>query len=472
MFFLTALFWSSNVFASSAQTENIPPREYYATVQRELAKAKKSITVCMYLFTFRPNQSTSQVFHLAQSLKKAHDAGVRVEVILDQNINFVEGDERASDLSEGKNAPAYTFLKAQGIPVYYDDASTYTHSKAVVIDEETVIAGSTNWSESALARNQEINFLIRSKDVARDVLATLQAIPRQNPMPNAELSMVDLSGEFLEDTSLLARMTAQNDERAFDTYLYLVKQSSPSFSLNDEELAQSLGLPQDDRHAYRKQINKVLKKLQRRYGLIEVQTAFSQEAEIFLNVLPNERSAKLPRAYWILGWNRRLSFAGKTVFLISQYESEVSTRRPRWSAARNTISRRYGVSPGFISQGVTELRRKNLLEVDYARFASNAAKPRRPTIYTPNPLYNPADLDQKLEELKSKYGPEKVARAQTAAAAVYEDCDVHGIKELIDLETEFGQAKVDAAVKLLAQKNPDNPARTLGYLIGTIRNLK
>jgi phosphatidylserine/phosphatidylglycerophosphate/cardiolipin synthase-like enzyme len=221
--FLVAIWLEPYLFAYSSQTENIPPRDYYATVQRELAKAKKSITVCMYLFTFRPNQSTSRVFQLADSLKKAHDAGVRVEVILDQNINFTEGEDRASDLSEGKNAPAYTFLKAQGIPVFYDDSSTYTHSKAVVIDEETVIAGSTNWSESALTRNQEINFLIRSKEVARDVLATLQAIPRQNPMPNADLSTVDLPGEFLEDTSLLARMTAQNDERAFDTYLYLVK---------------------------------------------------------------------------------------------------------------------------------------------------------------------------------------------------------------------------------------------------------
>ncbi len=470
--FLVVIWLDLCLFAYSSQTENIPPRDYYATVQRELAKAKKSITVCMYLFTLRPNQSTSLVFQLAESLKKAHDAGVRVEVILDQNINFTEGEDRASDLSEGKNAPAYAFLKAEGIPVYYDDAATYTHSKAVVIDEETVIAGSTNWSESALTRNQEINFLIRSKEVARDVLATLHKIPRQNPMPNADVLTVDLSGKFLGDTSLLARMTAQNDERAFDTYLYVIQQTTSTFLLNYEDLAQSLGLPQEDRNDYRKQINRVLDKLQHRYGLIDVQTAFNQDAKITRTVLPSQRSAKIPLAYWRLGWNRRLTFAGKTAFLISQFESEVSTRRPRWSAAQKTLSRRYGVSTGFISQGVTDLRRNNLLEVDYAPFASNANKPRRPTIYTPNPLYNPSDVDKKMEDLKTKYGPEKFARAQTAAATVYEDNDTNGMKELIDLETEFGQAKVDAAVKLLAQKNPDNPTRTLAYLIGTIRNLK
>lgn len=426
----------------------------------------------MYLFSLRPNQSSSRVFQLAESLKKAHDAGLRVEVILDQNINFVEGDERASDLSEGKNAPAYAFLKAQGIPVAYDDAATYTHSKAVVIDEETIIAGSTNWSESALTRNQEINFLIRSKSVAREVLATLRAIPRQDPLPNSEISTVEIPGDFLENEDLLGRMTAQNDERAFDTYLYIIKQSTPSFSMNYEGLAQSLGLPQSGRKSDRKQINKVLAKLQHRYGLINVQTVYNQDAKIERRTFDTQRTAKIPVAYWSLGWNRRLTFAGKTAFLISQFESEASTRRPRWLAAQKTLSRRYGASEGFIRQGIMDLRRQNLLEVDYAPFASNPVLPRRPNIYTPNPLYDPEDLDKKRGDLKMKHGLDKFARAQSAAAVVYEDSDINGLKELIELETEYGQAKIGAAVELVGQKNPDNPARTLGYLIGTIRNLK
>jgi hypothetical protein len=471
LFLVFFLSWASG-FSETAQVEAVPPRDYFATTQRELAKAKKSITVCMYLFTLRPNHSTSRVFQLAESLKKAHDAGVRVEVILDQNINFSEGENRASDLSEGKNAPAYTFLKAQGIPVTYDDAATYTHSKAVVIDEETVIAGSTNWSESALTRNQEINFLIRSKEIAREVLAILRAIPRRDPLPNFEISAVEIPGSFLEDESLLGRMTAQNDERAFDTYLYLIKQSSQSFSMNYEDLAQSLGLAQTDRKSYRKQINKVLDKLQHRYGLIDVQTVFNQDAKIKRRAFDSKRTVKMPVAYWAFGWNHRLTFAGKTAFLISQFESEVSTRRPRWSAAQKTLSRRYGVSSGFIRQGIMDLRRQNLVEVDYAPFTSNAVLPRRPNIYTPNPLYDPQDLDNKRADLKMKHGPEKFARAQSAAAVVYEDSDINGIKELIDLETQYGPAKVNAAVKLLGKKSPDNPARTMGYLIGTIRNLK
>jgi hypothetical protein len=51
--------------------------------------------VCLYLFSFQPNESRSEVFRLAESLKKAHDAGIKVDVVLDQNIDFV-GEEGAS----------------------------------------------------------------------------------------------------------------------------------------------------------------------------------------------------------------------------------------------------------------------------------------------------------------------------------------------------------------------------------------
>lgn len=479
--FLAVLFCGGAGYSASShfsQAVHVPAREYFATVQREMANAKSSITVCMYLFSVRPNQTGSMAYQLAETLKKAHDAGVRVEVILDQNINFFDGGEPGSDLSEGKNAFAYRLLRSYGIPVYYDDGATYTHSKVVVIDEETVIAGSTNWTDSAFNRNRETNMLARSKRVARDVLSTLRAIPHQDPLPNYDDASVEIPVGFIEEGDLLGRMTRENDARAFDTALFLYKTESlldlrsSTFTLVYEDLAADLGLASMGRNDSRRQINKVLDKLQQRYGLIEVHTHFNQNAEIAL-VLPRKgRSVLVPLRYWTLGWNRRLSFAGKCLYLISQYESGVSTRRPVWSVARKTLARRYGVSVGFISQGITDLRRQNLLDVDYAALDIDASVPRRPSIYTPTLLYDPAVLEKKREDLKAQFGIEKFNRAQKAAALVYEDCDVNGIKELIDLENQFGAARVEAAVKLLGQKNPDNPKRSMGYLIGTIRNMK
>lgn len=74
--------------------------------------------------------------------------------------------------------------------------------------------------------------------------------------------------------------------------------------------------------------------------------------------------------------------------------------------------------------------------------------------------------------MKKKHGEEKFTRAHTAAKLVYEDSDISGIKALIDLEDQYGRDRIDAALKIVAAKNPDNPLRTMAYLIGTIKNLR
>lgn len=475
-FALAMLICGGKGFAYTAQVENVLARDYFNVVQREVAKATSSVTVCLYSFTLRPQISDSPVFALAQSLKRARDRGLRVEVILDQNIDFLAGENGELDLSEGKNAPAYAFLKAQGIPVSFDSPSTYLHSKVVVIDDETVILGSSNWTDSALKRNQETNVLIRSKLLAREIGAVLRAIPRQDPLPNYDEAGVDVPGEFLLNPDLFGRMVKRKDDRAFDVYLYLLKEQtnplSPGspLSLDHQKLAAALGIDHTGRESYRRQVNRLLAKLQNLYGLIRVQSDFNKDSAITFTDLPPGRTAHMPARYWSMGWDRRLSFVEKGFLLISQYESAVSTQRPRWSAAQKTLARRYGASPWFFSEGSTGLRRKNLLEAELAPFTQGPA-PRLPTIYTLNTLYDPSELDKELEALKIKYGAEKFDRARKAAALVFEDCDVNGIKELIDLETRYGRALVEEAVRLLGEKNPDNPHRTMGYLIGTIRNL-
>lgn len=472
------LFLGGNGVASDPAVEFLPARDYFSTVQRELAKAKSSITVCMYLFSLRPHSSDSPVFKLAESLKKAHDAGVRVEVLLDQNFKYSEGGESGTDLSEGNNAAAYRYFKSHRIPVYFDVPSTYTHGKAVVIDEETVIAGSTNWTDSALKRNQEINFLVRSPRVARDVLASLRAIPHGDPLPHFDDAAVAIPVEFIEDPEIFGRMARESDARAFETVLYLYRVGSllvppsSSFEVDVDDLSASIGINRTDLTAHRRQVAKVLKKLQNRYGLIEVHSRFAQNPHVTLRRPIEERAVYVPYTYWSLGWNRRLQFAGNCVFLISQWESQISSRRPLWSVARKTLARRYGLSVGFISQGIVDLRRHNLLDVDYAPLDIDGEKPRRPSIYSPLPLYDPVALDKKLDELKSKFGQEMFTRAQNAAVLVYEDGDVNGIQELIELQIQFGTERFDAAVKLLGEKNADNPKRNMGYLIGTIRKMK
>jgi hypothetical protein len=468
-------FLTSTTLASDAEAKFIPPRQYFATVQEELGNAKSSIALSLYLFTLRPHQHDSPVLQLAETLRKAHQAGIRVEVWLDQNIRFVEEEGSNTDLAEGKNAAAYAFLRAQGIPVFFDNAATYNHSKVLVIDEETVILGSSNWTDAALNHNEEANVIVRSKSIAQEILTQIRTIPKVDPLPNYEDTGIDIPAEFLLNKNYLGRM-AGGDERSFDTYLYLVREQSllpedVPFQLRYTPLAESLGILDQKPSIQRSQINRILTKLQNRYGLIRFETSRGKDALITFTSLNAEGAARIPLAYWTQGWPQRLHLPEKSFFLISQYESAKSPLRPRWSAARKTMARRYHLRPGTISKGVTELRRQNLLEVDYSPNLPQKGF-RRASIYTPNILYDPAKLDQAIEDLKAQQGEEKVARAQSAATLVYEDRDLNAIKALIALEDRYGQKRIADALKIVGKKNPDNPNRSIAYLIGTIKNMK
>lgn len=67
--------------------------------------------------------------------------------------------------------------------------------------------------------------------------------------------------------------------------------------------------------------------------------------------------------------------------------------------------------------------------------------------------------------------PKNLNGLNKTAALVFEEADLNGIKELMALETQYGRDRIEEAVRLLGQKNPDNPLRTMAYLIGTIRRL-
>ena len=481
-------FWAVSAWTYPGDLEYIPPRDYAAVIGKELQKAKSSITVCLYLFNLRPQQHDSPVLKLAETLRKAHQSGVRVEVILDQNIPFTDRAEKEGDLTpvpahrgfsetvpmaDGKNAAAVRFLRAQCIPVFLDSAAVYTHSKVVVIDEETVILGSTNWTDTALNRNFESNVLIRSTTLAQKLLAEFRTIPRVEPEP--EEKEVFLPDEFLWNERYFGRL-ARGDERAFDLYLWLVREhaqlpDSPTINPRFEDMAETLGIVSMGREKYRVQIRKTLTKLQNRYGLIQVEMSYGDDPLIRFTPLLGERTVPLPEVYWSMGWNQSLSLRAKALLLISQYEAQGSPLCPRWSAAQKTLSHRYHLSLGTLSEGVTELRRRNLIEIDYSPNVPEKDY-RRASIYTSNPLYNPKELHDRFDQIRSKYGADRLVRAQRAAQVVYEDCDANAVEALIDLENQYGQLRVDAALRLITQKNPDNPLRSIAYLIATIKAMK
>lgn len=99
--------------------------------------AKKQVLVQAYSFTSAP---------IAQALVEAKHRGVDVQVILDKS-------------QRGERYSSATFLANEGVPTYIDAAHKIAHNKVMVIDGQTVITGSFNFTKSAEEGNAE-NLLV------------------------------------------------------------------------------------------------------------------------------------------------------------------------------------------------------------------------------------------------------------------------------------------------------------------------
>jgi phosphatidylserine/phosphatidylglycerophosphate/cardiolipin synthase-like enzyme len=121
-------------------------------VIRELNKAKSTVLVQAYSFTSAP---------IAKALLDAHKRGVRVEVILDKS-------QRTDKYSSA------TFFYNAGIPVKIDAQHTIAHNKVMVIDGETVITGSFNFTKAAEEKNAENLLVIRDRKLAERYIKNWQ----------------------------------------------------------------------------------------------------------------------------------------------------------------------------------------------------------------------------------------------------------------------------------------------------------
>lgn len=108
-----------------------------ALVVKTLGKAKQRVLVQAYSFTSKP---------IAQALVAAAARGVIVTVVLDKS----QRSERYSSAD---------FLRNQGVATFIDDQHAIAHNKVMVIDQDTVITGSFNFTKAAEMRNAE-NLLV------------------------------------------------------------------------------------------------------------------------------------------------------------------------------------------------------------------------------------------------------------------------------------------------------------------------
>ncbi len=105
-----------------------------------LGAARSSIRVQAYSFTSAP---------IAKALLEAKRRGVDVQIVLDRGQG---GGSRYSSAD---------FLARAGVPVFLDGAHAIAHNKVMVIDGDTVVTGSFNFTKAAESRNAENLLIIR-----------------------------------------------------------------------------------------------------------------------------------------------------------------------------------------------------------------------------------------------------------------------------------------------------------------------
>ncbi len=104
-----------------------------------IGEASRTLDIQAYSFTSAP---------IAQAVAAAQARGVKVRAVLDKS----QRTERYSSA---------TFLKNHQVPVYIDDRHAIAHNKIMIIDGQTLITGSFNFSKAAEESNAENLLIIR-----------------------------------------------------------------------------------------------------------------------------------------------------------------------------------------------------------------------------------------------------------------------------------------------------------------------
>lgn len=99
-----------------------------------IENAQHTLTVGMFTWSYTP---------LTEAVIKAHQRGVKVTIILDQQSAY------------GASNRTMEALLQAGIPVRLGPGYKLFHHKFLYVDNKTLVTGSSNWTKAAFSRNHE-----------------------------------------------------------------------------------------------------------------------------------------------------------------------------------------------------------------------------------------------------------------------------------------------------------------------------
>lgn len=178
----------ANAFAAQIEVCFSPPLpggcDPIRAIEDVVRTARRSILIQAYEITPGP---------LVTALVEAHRRGVDVRAIVDY--------KQLSDRRNRDDAFAVEHLGAAGIPVLVDRPPGLMHDKVMIIDGETVVTGSFNYTYSAEHRNVENLLLIRDPALAAQYVQhwqsrAIESRPLRVSAGAAQYSAAGNSGEM------------------------------------------------------------------------------------------------------------------------------------------------------------------------------------------------------------------------------------------------------------------------------------
>ena len=139
-------------YAADLILNNTPTQVYFSpkggctkAIIKEINNAKSEILVQAYSLTSSP---------IARALVNAHKRKIKVDVLLDKS-------------QRKKHYRSTTLMANAGIPIFIDDEHSIAHNKVMIIDKETVITGSFNFTRAAEEKHAENVLIIKNRDLAK-----------------------------------------------------------------------------------------------------------------------------------------------------------------------------------------------------------------------------------------------------------------------------------------------------------------
>jgi len=462
--FMAAIFVCLPARAMTVDVSDISNRAYGARVLTEINQAQKEIYVAMYSMYVHDGQLDNPADSLVQALIDARNRGVAVKVYLDD-----------SSSNANANNDAYQMLVGAKVDTFFIKPELKMHAKLIVIDGETTIDGSANWTRSALLKNFESNIVIRSREFAQVKLAFFKALAENTVTPvdvtPVAAERIEIPAAFLTEAKFAPRMVTDMDGLAFDLYLILLRdiflRNSSALAVDYPALAQRLGLKGEYTQTF---LHRALERLKDKYHLID----FTAGRRPVVTVVPIAGNFfYLPGLYWDYGLASQLLLKEKFAYLISSCEQSLALPRPYWSRSKEELKKEYHITVNVLGEGLRGLEQKDLLDIRSSKATSDDFGDRTANEYYLKPLISTEERARVWAALEDSEGKDKVSFAcGLAHDALGEENHLDTVKEFIRFIKQYKMVSIQKAVKIVGAYRANNPLKNVRFLEGVIKNIE